>query len=727
MTQGPDKIPDRLRALSSRSDPGEEYSILPPGYRPGQTKFIIVTGSVISGLGKGVFSAGLAALLEERGHRTNLIKMDGYFNEDAGTLSPFRHGEVFVLDDGTECDMDIGTYERFVDKSFSQHNIFTNGRLTRRLNELERSGQFSGSDVQFYPHVTGEVIRFVRESSLANEADITLVEIGGTVGDEEVRPYISAMSELAYQEGERNVFFINLAWIIEARHLNEQKSKAAQHGTQMLMQMGIKPHMLVCRCENPVEPGVLRKLAQRLRLPERNVIDLHSQRSVYQVPDHLAAQDVDRLTLEYFGVGPRERQARFNFTAYLERLGSAGERVVVGLAGKYMGPRDTYASIHSALEHAGCACGVEVEVVDIPTDAIEHAGGRAERVASAAAHLADMDGIIVPGGFGARGWEGKIACITHSRGSGLPMLGICYGFQAAMVEYARSCCDMADANTTENDANTADPVVCLLPEQYEIEGIGGSMRLGRHEVALLAGSRVAGLYRGLKAHERFRHRYEFNPLYKDTFEEGGMVFSGWAPGQPIIQVAELPDHPFFIGVQFHPEFTSRPARPNPLFHSFVAACIRRQRARHGDADAANPAAEAAGPGSVRAGGGVATAAGGAGGDRGLPRTVDGLPVARTVGMRADSGDCSAARTAVRLPATGTAGVDAGGDDCNAPRTADSPTAAGTARGRAPVAGANGNGASAGRDAGALGAGAAHAGSPQGAAASADAAGRGRPA
>ena len=579
MTQSPDKIPDRLRALSSRSDPGEEYSILPPDYRPGQTKFIIVTGSVISGLGKGVFSAGLASLLEERGHRTNLIKMDGYFNEDAGTLSPFRHGEVFVLDDGTECDMDIGTYERFVDKSFSQHNIFTNGRLTRRLNELERSGQFSGSDVQFYPHVTGEVIRFVRESSLANEADITLVEIGGTVGDEEVRPYISAMSELAYQEGEHNVFFINLAWIIEAPHLNEQKSKAAQHGTQMLMQMGIKPHMLVCRCENPVEAGVLRKLAQRLRLPERNVIDLHSQRSVYQVPDHLAAQDVDRLTLDYFGLGPRKRQVRFNFTAYLKRLRSAGERVVVGLAGKYIGPRDTYASIHSALEHAGCACGVEVEVVDIPTDVIEHAGGRAERVASAAAHLADMDGIIVPGGFGARGWEGKIACISHSRASGLPMLGICYGFQAAMVEYARSCCDMAGANTTENDANTTDPVVCLLPEQYEIEGIGGSMRLGRHEVALLAGSRVATLYRGLKAHERFRHRYEFNPLYKDAFEEGGMVFSGWAPGQPIIQVAELPDHPFFIGVQFHPEFTSRPVRPNPLFHSFVAASAARRRVR----------------------------------------------------------------------------------------------------------------------------------------------------
>ena len=599
------RIPDTLLALSGRSDPGEEYSIQPPGYRPGQTRFIIVTGCVISGLGKGVFSAGLAVLLEERGYHTNLIKMDGYFNEDAGTLSPYRHGEVFVLDDGTECDLDIGTYERFVDKSLSEHNIFTNGRLARRINELERSGQFSGSDVQFYPHVTGEVIRFVRESSLAYSADITLVEIGGTVGDEENRPYISAMSELAYQEGERNVFFINLAWIIEASHLNEQKSKAAQHGTQMLMQMGIKPHMLVCRSENPVGDGVLRKLAQRLRLPGRNVIDLHTHKSVYQVPLHLASQQVDELTLEYFDLPSRPRRAQFNFDSYLRRLTSATERVVVGLAGKYLGPRDTYASILSALEHAGCACGVTVEVVDVASDAVEHAGGRDGRLAAAAAHLTRLDGLIVPGGFGRRGWEGKISCITYARNSGLPLLGICYGFQAAMVEYARECCAMADANTTENDAGTRNPVVCLLPEQYEIEGIGGSMRLGRHAVSLRAGSRVAKLYAAQQANERFRHRYEFNPLYRKVFEDSGMVFSGWAPGQPILQVAELPDHPFFIGVQFHPEFTSRPGHPNPLFHGFVTACIARRSTPPAPAEAAGAAPLAA------SGGAAATTAGAA--------------------------------------------------------------------------------------------------------------------
>ena len=611
MTRHP-SITDTLQGMSARSDPGEEYSTLPDGYQPGSTRFIIVTGSVISGLGKGVFSAGLAALLEERGYRTNLIKMDGYFNEDAGTLSPFRHGEVFVLADGTECDMDIGTYERFVDKDFSQYNIFTNGRLARRISELERGGLFSGSDVQFYPHVTGEVIRFVRESSLAYQADITLVEIGGTVGDDEVRPYISAVSDLAYQEGEGNVFFVNLAWIIEASHLNEQKSKAAQHGTQLLMQMGIKPQLLVCRCENPLDGAVRRKLAQRLRLPERHVIDLHNRESIYSVPGHLAAQEVDAITLRYFGLPKRPRRAQFSFDGYLRQLTASRQRVVVGLAGKYLGPRDTYASIHAALEHAGCACGAKVEVVDVPSDAIERAGGRDQRVASAAANLAELDGIIVPGGFGARGWEGKVACITHARTSGLPLLGLCYGFQAAIVEYARACCDLDDANTTENEATTAAPVVCLLPGQYEIEGIGGSMRLGRQAVALQAGSRVAALYGATSADERFRHRYEFNPFYRKIFEDAGMVFSGWAPGQPIMQVVELPEHPFFIGVQYHPEFTSRPARPNPLFHGFVAACLehRRAAARGAERRAGGPARQAGGP--ARQAGGPAREAGAAG-------------------------------------------------------------------------------------------------------------------
>ena len=533
--------------------------------------------------------------------------MDGYYNEDAGTLSPYRHGEVFVLDDGTECDMDIGTYERFMGRSLSRHNYFTNGKLSQRINALERGGQFSGSDVQFFPHVTGELVRFVRESTLAAGADITLVEIGGTVGDEENRTYISAMSDLAYQEGERSVFFINLVWIIEARHLNEQKSKAAQHGTQLLMQMGIKPQMLVCRAENPVQTGVRQKLADRLRMPVPNVIDLHNQSSIYRVPGHLQEQRVDEICLEYFRLGSEATAAdgaavhtpeagglapeAGGLQRYLDALTRPRRTVRIGIAGKYLGPRDTYASIHHALEHAGTGRQVMVEVVDVPSDLIDAAGSPAQRVEQAAEHLRDLDGLVVPGGFGRRGWEGKIACVTYARLHRLPMLGICYGFQAAMVEFARHCCDLPAANTQEVDPRTDSPIILLLPEQYKIEGIGGSMRLGKRTVTLRQGSLAARLYGAESTAERFRHRYELNPLYRELMEKRGMVFSGWAPGQPIVQVSELPTHPFYLGVQYHPEFLSRPGSPSPVFAGLIDASLAIDRA---------PATQAAGAERPRA-------------------------------------------------------------------------------------------------------------------------------
>ena len=571
------QVPKRLSALSDSSDPGEEYAALPDGYQIGRTKHIIVTGSVMSGLGKGIFSAGLAHILEDTGLNTNLIKMDGYFNEDAGTLSPYRHGEVFVLDDGTECDMDVGTYERFVNRDFSQYNIFTNGRLSRRINELERGGRFSGSDVQFYPHVIGEIIRFVRESGMSHTADVNLVEIGGTVGDEENRPYLSAMSDLAFREGENNVFFINLVWIIEASHLREQKSKAAQHGTQLLMQLGIKPHMLVCRAENRVQDAVKKKLAERMRLPAQNIIDLRNLESVYDVPAHLRGQNIHRIVLDYFGIADRVTKENPLWTQYVWNYHRPQGEVRIGLAGKYLGPRDTYASIHNALEHAATHLNVKVEVVDVAADKMEHETGDTEIKVLAERKVASLDGILVPGGFGRRGMEGKIACIHAARTTGLPFLGICFGFQAAMIEFARSCCDLKQAQTTEIDPDTPVPIICLLPEQYEIEGIGASMRLGKREIQLRAGSLATCIYGSDKAHERFRHRYEFNPEYRQVVEQNGMLFSGWAPGQPIMQIAELPDHPFYFGVQFHPEFTSRPVRPNPAFYRFVEACKKHSR------------------------------------------------------------------------------------------------------------------------------------------------------
>ena len=423
------------------------------------------------------------------------------------------------------------------------------------------------------------------------------MEIGGTVGDEENRTYISAMSDLAYQEGERNVFFINLVWIIEARHLNEQKSKAAQHGTQLLMQMGIKPQMLVCRAENAVEPGVRQKLADRLRMPVRNVIDLHNQSSIYRVPGHLQEQQVDEICLEYFGLSSEStatdggetggadghRAEAGGLQRYLHALTRPRRTVRIGIAGKYLGPRDTYASIHNACEHAGTDRQVRVEVVDVPSDLIDAAGSPAQREEQAAEHLRELDGLVVPGGFGRRGWEGKISCVTHARVHGLPMLGICYGFQAAMVEFARHCCGLPAANTQEVDPRTDSPVILLLPEQYKIEGIGGSMRLGKRTVMLRGGSAAARLYGAQSIKERFRHRYELNPLYRELLETRGMVFSGWAPGQPIVQVAELPTHPFYLGVQYHPEFLSRPGAPSPVFSGLIDASLAGSRDAVGQA------------------------------------------------------------------------------------------------------------------------------------------------
>lgn len=561
-----------LGELSNKTATGDSYSSIPDGYTPGHTKYIVTTGSVISGLGKGIFSASLASLLQQHGFSCNLIKMDGYFNEDAGTLNPFRHGEVFVLDDGTECDMDIGTYERFTNQDLSNLNIFTNGRLSKRINLLERDGQFLGGDVQFFPHVVGEVLRFVRESSLHYGADFTFIEIGGTVGDEENRSYLNAMSELAYEEGHENVFFINLVWIIEASHLNEQKTKAAQHGTQLLMQSGIRPDMIVCRAENTVREDVLHKLQERLRLDHGYAVDCHNLESVYQVPEQLRSQQTDKMLLGHFGLPIKEIKS--GWTDYLDRFLHPKRTVRIGLTGKYMGPRDTYASIHNALEHAATNLDAKVEVVNIPTDLIE--SGETD----AAEQIGKVDGIIVPGGFGKRGAEGKILSIAYARKQDLPYLGLCYGFQMAVIEFARNECGITNANTTENEPDAFEPVICLLPEQYEIEGIGANMRLGGKDVILKPETQVYRLYD--ESHlvtavgtvrERFRHRYELNPKYCDVLEQKGLVFSGWAPNQEIMQILELPENRFHIGVQYHPEFTSRPMRPNPLFHGFLKACM----------------------------------------------------------------------------------------------------------------------------------------------------------
>ena len=370
----------------------------------------------------------------------------------------------------------------------------------------------------------------------------------------------------------RWLFFINLAWIIEASHLNEQKTKAAQHGTQLLMRSGIKPDMIVCRAENPVHEKVRRKLGERLRLKPGYVVDCHNLDTIYQAPDLLKVQRGDELILAQFGMDCATVNSGWD--GYLDLYLQPTKTIRIGLTGKYLGPRDTYASIHNAIEHASTNLGVKAEVIDIHTDEIEN--GEVD----AGESISDVSGIIVPGGFGKRGAEGKIIAIKYARENDIPFLGLCYGFQMAALEYARHVCGMASADTTENNPEAEEPVICLLPQQYEIEGIGGNMRLGGRDIAIKEGSIAHRLYQGSRLmdgrgtiRERFRHRYELNPDYRAVLEEHGLVFSGWAPNQPIMQILELPDHPFFVGVQYHPEFTSRPMAPNPLFTGFVEACL----------------------------------------------------------------------------------------------------------------------------------------------------------
>ncbi len=569
----------RLAAIGNTSDDTEFYTPIPPGYRTGQTKYVIVFGTVMSGLGKGIFASSLAKVLQDGGLTVAPIKLEGYLNLDSGTLNPYRHGEVFVLDDGMECDMDLGTYERMLDQNLTRQNFATSGQIFSRVLEKERRGSYLGRDVQMIPHVTGEVKSKLRELAVSTAADVVCVEIGGTVGDVENLYYIEAMRELAFEEGPGSVAFVALTWILEPPSLGEQKSKAAQLGIKRLMGNGIQPHILGCRAHSPVTRKVREKLSLYSNVPFERVFSMHDCESVYLIPDLLRQAGVDRAVEQILNLDDRidadgRARAEQAWSAYVQRLHNADRAVRIGITGKYTSLRDSYASIIQALEHAGTHNDVTVNITWIDTADLEEAA-----VAQALVHI---DGIIVPGGFGTRGIEGKIACIRHARTHGLPYLGLCYGFQAAVIEFARNVCKLPRANTTEIDRETPHPVIDILPEQKQIEGLGGSMRLGGHDVVLKPGTLAARLFNNVpETHMRFRHRYEVDPQYVGALEAAGMIFSGHAPHQRIMQVLELPEsaHPFFIGTQAHPEFLSRPLRPEPLFTGFVKAAARHHRQR----------------------------------------------------------------------------------------------------------------------------------------------------
>ncbi|MCG3137774.1 MAG: CTP synthase [Phycisphaerae bacterium] len=567
---------DRLAKVSNISDETEFYTPLPAGYRKGQTKYVIVLGTVMSGLGKGIFASSLAKLLKDGGLTVAPIKLEGYLNLDSGTLNPYRHGEVFVLDDGMETDMDLGTYERMLDQNLSRANFTTSGQIFSRVLEKERQGSYLGRDVQMIPHVTGEVKSKLRELAVTSGADVVFVEIGGTVGDVENAYYIEAVRQLAYEEGAGSVCFVALTFILEPPSLGEQKSKAAQLGIKRLMEGGIQPQIIACRAQNPVTRKVREKLSLYSNIPFEHVFSMHDVESVYLIPDLIHSAGLDRLVTEMLQLHERidtrrQHQAHTAWMSYVERLKNVTQTVRIGITGKYSSLRDSYASIIQALEHAGTNHDVRVQIEWVDTSEITSAN-----VATA---LAGLQGIIVPGGFGTRGFEGKIVCIQYAREQRLPYLGLCYGFQAAVVEFARNVCGLEGADSTEIDTETPHPVIDILPEQKQIEGLGGNMRLGGRDVIIKPGTLAAQLFNNApETHMRFRHRYEVDPRYIERIEAGGMIFSGHAPDHPIMQILELPAalHPYFIGTQSHPEFLSRPLRPEPFFFGLVRAAKEYQ-------------------------------------------------------------------------------------------------------------------------------------------------------
>ncbi len=572
MTERSEKI---LSSLSHASDDTEFFTPMPAGYEPGRTKYVIVFGTVMSGLGKGIFSSSLARVFQDKGLRVSPIKLEGYLNRDSGTLNPYRHGEVFVLDDGMECDMDLGTYERMLNVDLTRQNFTTSGQIFSSVIEKERKGAYMGRDVQMIPHVTGEVKLRLRELAVATEADVVFVEMGGTVGDVENAYYIEAVREMSYEEGPGNFCFVALTYIVEPPSLGEQKSKPAQLNLKLLNAAGIHPHVIACRATNPVNKKVREKIALFSNVPMERVFSMHDCDSVYVISEMLRGAGIDTAVTKILGLDDQvdtkaEEAARGRWIDYVDRFRSAQHPITIGIIGKYTSVRDSYASIIQAIEHAGAQLGAKVRLEWVDSSDLSEA--------DVAERLRELHGVIVPGGFGFRGVDGKIACIKHARENALPYLGLCYGMQIAVIEYARNVCGLEGASSTEIEPDCPNAVVDILPEQRRIEALGGNMRLGGHDVLLTPGSFAHEMFGGADSVRlRFRHRYEISPAHIEQLESGGLVFSGRAPNQQIMQILELPRsvHPFFMATQAHPELTSRPLRPQPMFLGLIRAAMQR--------------------------------------------------------------------------------------------------------------------------------------------------------
>lgn len=530
------------------------------------TKFIFVTGGVVSSLGKGITAASLGRLLKSRGLKVTMQKFDPYINVDPGAMSPYQHGEVFVTDDGAETDLDLGHYERFIDVNLTKNNSITTGKIYWSVLNKERRGEYKGKTVQVIPHITNEIKERIVKSSKERDLDVIITEIGGTVGDIESLPFLEAIRQLKNEVGRENVMYIHVTLIPYLSKAGELKTKPTQHSVKELRSLGIQPDILICRTEQHLDDDIRDKIALFCDLEPSEVIENLDVSTIYELPQMLEDQGLSKMVIEHLNLECGELDLS-EWNAIVDKVMNPKGKVKIAIVGKYVELKDAYLSVAEALRHAGIANDVEVDIKWIHAEELE--------LDNCDKDLADVDGILVPGGFGPRGIDGKICAIKYARENGVPFFGICLGMQLATVEFARNVLNLEGAHSAEINPDTKYPIIDLMQDQKEVVNIGGTLRLGIYPCKLTENSKSMALYNDEIIYERHRHRYEFNNEYREKMEENGLKVAGLSPDGTLVEMVELEDHPWFIGVQFHPEFKSRPTKAHPLFKGFIKAGIEK--------------------------------------------------------------------------------------------------------------------------------------------------------
>jgi len=531
-----------------------------------KTKFLFVTGGVVSSLGKGLAAASIGALMEARGLKVSMQKMDPYINVDPGTMSPFQHGEVFVTDDGAETDLDLGHYERYTCAKLSKKSNFTTGQVYDSVIRKERRGDYLGGTVQVIPHITNEIKQKILDN--AKDVDIAIVEVGGTVGDIESLPFLEAIRQFRADRGRENVLYIHLTLVPYIPTAGELKTKPTQHSVKDLREIGIQPDILLCRCDREIPRDMKSKIALFCNVPEDAVITARDVPTIYEVPTEFHDEGLDERIVDYLNIWTKAPDLT-GWNRIVERVKEPAGETTIAIVGKYVGLTESYKSLAEALTHGGIASNCRVNLKYVDSEALERHGVNGA--------FDDVDGILVPGGFGERGSEGKIAAIRYARENKLPFFGICLGMQMAVTEFARHVCEIEDAHSSEFQEQAKNPVIHIMEEQKKVKGKGGTMRLGAYPCDLSEGTLARRIYGMEHLTERHRHRFEFNNAYRKKLQECGLVLSGINPESDLVEIVELDDHPWFLGCQFHPEFKSRPMEPHPLFESFVGACLKKRQ------------------------------------------------------------------------------------------------------------------------------------------------------